>query len=275
MGVFAEKFLDGNETNEEEKSRSDGSLPYRIGGLLYMPALQENIAGKILAEKIPCLTAVAFCLEDAICDDAVTFAEEKLKDTFAELRRNISADKRTARGGKLPLFFVRVRSAEQISRLCDESAALRELATGFIAPKFDLSNAEAYLSAVRSVDSLLMPILESGSVADLTARAATLVELKNILDDNSRFVPNIRVGGNDFCALYGLRRRVTQTIYDINVVRDILTDILNVFAGRYVVSAPVWNYFGESADGLWAQGLRREIELDVANGFVGKTAIHP
>ena len=52
-------------------------------------------------------------------------------------------------------------------------------------------------------------------------------------------------------------------------------DILNVFAADYVVSGPVWEYFGADAEGEWARGLKKELELDLLNGFIGKTAIHP
>jgi citrate lyase beta subunit len=102
-----------------------------------------------------------------------------------------------------------------------------------------------------------------------------LYSIKEILDSVSEYVLNVRVGGNDFCNIFGLRRKSHQTIYDIGVVRDILVDILNVFSSDYVVSGPVWEYFGKNADGEWAKGLRRELELDRLNGFIGKTAIHP
>ena len=75
--------------------------------------------------------------------------------------------------------------------------------------------------------------------------------------------------------LFGLRRKVNQTIYDIGVIRDILSDIINVFSHDYVISGPVWEYFGDSVDAAWADGLRREMKLDFLNGFIGKTAIHP
>ena len=42
------------------------TLQYMVGGLLYMPAMQDNIAEKIQGEKIPSLTSIALCLEDAI-----------------------------------------------------------------------------------------------------------------------------------------------------------------------------------------------------------------
>ena len=75
--------------------------------------------------------------------------------------------------------------------------------------------------------------------------------------------------------MYGVRRTENQTIYDIGVIRDILVDILSVFSKEYVVSGPVWEYFGSDANDAWAQGLSKELKLDRANGFIGKTAIHP
>lgn len=63
-------------------------------------------------------------------------------------------------------------------------------------------------------------------------------------------------------------------VTDLGVVRDILVDIVNIFSHEYVVSGPVWEYYG-APGGEWETGLRRELELDIANGFFGKTAIHP
>ena len=53
---------------------------------------------------------------------------------------------------------------------------------------------------------------------------------------------------------------------------DILIDIVTTFGDRYVVSGPVWEYY--SGEG-WDTGLRRELEMDLLNGFIGKTVIHP
>ena len=67
-------------------AQSEEYLPYAVGGLLYMPAFQENIAAKILGGQIPALMSVAFCLEDAIADDAVLSAEKALLNTLEELQ---------------------------------------------------------------------------------------------------------------------------------------------------------------------------------------------
>ncbi len=63
-----------------------------------------------------------------------------------------------------------------------------------------------------------------------------------------------------------------RTIYDLRPVADILIDIVTTFGDRYVVSGPVWEYY--SGEG-WDTGLRRELEMDLLNGFIGKTVIHP
>ena len=89
------------------------------------------------------------------------------------------------------------------------------------------------------------------------------------------------------------------SIYDILTVSECLTDILNVLARNndYTVSGPVWEYFRASKDMMFRElpkydvpncilkripiindevdGLLREVILDKANGFVGRTVIHP
>jgi len=112
-------------------------------------------------------------------------------------------------------------------------------------------------------------------------------------------VLNVRVGATDFSACFGDRRDVEYTIYDIMTVKDILMDILNVFSrnGDYIVSGPVWEYFKINKSMRFSElpkinlqesllrreplvnaevdGLMRELILDKANGFIGKTIIHP
>ena len=89
------------------------------------------------------------------------------------------------------------------------------------------------------------------------------------------------------------------SIYDILTVRECLSDILNVFSRNndYVISGPVWEYFRASEEMKFKElpkydvedcllkripiinnevdGLLREVVLDKANGFVGRTVIHP
>lgn len=247
-------------------------LPYSLGGLLYTPAINTKMADKIINREYPCLTSVAFCLEDAILDNAIEYAEMALSESLHKL---------SAANCELPYLFVRVRSPEQLERIHSILGGYEKILTGYIFPKFDIFNGSKYMKSIsrfnekRKQTLYAMPILESRAVSDKNVRTENLCGIKSLLDCYKQYVLNIRVGGNDFSNIYGLRRPVSQTIYDIGVIRDILIDVINVFAAEYVVSGPVWEYFGDNVDDEWCKGLKRELEMDKLNGFIGKTAIHP
>ena len=57
--------------------RIDPLLPYKVGGLLYTPALNAHVGEKIRKGEIPHLRSVALCLEDSVEDNALTRAEEE------------------------------------------------------------------------------------------------------------------------------------------------------------------------------------------------------
>ena len=145
-----------------------------------------------------------------------------------------------------------------------------------------------------------MPIIEDSRVAFKETRLEELLGIKRIVDANKDLILNIRVGGTDFSSCFGVRRGINYTIYDIMTVRDCLLDILNVFTRNndYTVSGPVWEYFRASKSMKTlaelpkvdlqqtllkrkaivndaVDGLMRELVLDQANGFMGKTCIHP
>ena len=208
-------------------------IQYRVGGLLYTPALNDGIVAKIVNHELKNLTSLALCLEDSISDDSLEKAEEQLKNTLTTLSKS---------SANLPLLFVRVRSADHLAKI------------------------HTFLGEVESILK---------TVADIGNRVDILWSIKHHLDTVHDYILNVRVGGNDFSNMYGLRRTETQNIYQIGVIRDILVNIINVFASDYVVSGPVWEYFGTDDSKLWADGLRKELELDQLNGFIGKTAIHP
>ena len=86
------------------------------------------------------------------------------------------------------------------------------------------------------------------------------------------FCNRIHCRANDMCNYFALRRSAYQTVYDIGVIKDILSDIICVMGRDYVVNGPIWEYFdGDN----WEEGLRREVELDQLNGFIGKSCVHP
>ena len=255
----------------KEKWLCKTEIAYKVGALLYSPAIYKDVVEKIA--KSCDVKSVAFCLEDAIAEDALLQAETTLKETLQTIKSNPYKN--------FPMIFIRVRSPKHLQHVHQWNLGETDVIAGYILPKFDLSNAEEYkalffkINENRAKPLYFMPILESGVIACKNTRYEQLYGIKAILDEVSQYVLNVRVGGNDFCNLFGLRRNVKQTIYDVGVVRDILIDILNVFAQDYVVSGPVWEYFGKDEDGEWLKGLKKELALDRLNGFIGKTCIHP
>lgn len=251
----------------------DTALCYSIGALLYCPAHNETIAGSVICQKIPTPFSLALCLEDTIADAFVTQAETILISSL----QKIEAARQTCHF-YLPKIFIRIRRPEQIVHLYQKAGKARGLITGFIAPKFSPENACRYIDEIVDLNQTaaspvsLMPVLESPSLIDLRTRCDVLYGIKDKISPAAGLIPNIRVGGNDLCHAFGLRRQKTQAIQEIQPVSQILSDIITIFGMEYVVSGPVWEYYATEG---WEDGLRRELELDRLNGFVGKTIIHP
>lgn len=250
-------------------------LAYEIGALMYSPAINDKIVTMIEKEKYKIKYSLALCLEDSINDNIVELAQKKVIKTLKEI-----SDLKNSKEIKIPKIFIRVRKAKQILEIFNELEEEKEILTGFIAPKYSLENCDEYNKSIISINKnnnkniYLMPILESANIINLETRISYLTQLKREIDKIKELILNIRVGGNDFCKEFRVRRNYTQSIYDITPVRNILSDILTVFSREYVVSGPVWEYFA-SANDEWKQGLKKEIELDKINGFIGKTIIHP
>ncbi|WCF08367.1 HpcH/HpaI aldolase/citrate lyase family protein [Paenibacillus thiaminolyticus] len=286
-------------------------LSYAVGAALYMPATKPNFADDILSAKHPGLVSLVIDLEDAVGDNQVNMAEEML---CRQLHKVASLLKTGAVSYEhIPLLFIRVRSPKQLKQLIDSLEKTIEIVTGFMLPKFSLEYGRQYFEIINQYnmdkDSKApilygMPILETSNVIYRESRSHTLLEIKQLLNEYKEYVLNVRIGATDFSSLFGLRRSPDMTIYDIGVIRDCISDIINVFGrveDQFVISGPVWEYFKsnrvlktqlrqtpfeETAGKLgrrlrmeyinvYVDGLIREVAMDKENGIIGKTIIHP
>lgn len=278
-------------------------LQFCLGATMYMPGTKD-FASAIMEQKYPGLTSMVMCFEDACRLEDVPAAEENSIHLLDVISDAIETGK--MKYEDLPLVIFRVRNVEQFKQF---TAKLKphhiKLIAAFNFPKFNSSNGEAYYSHLQKLNKKFgeviygMPILEDRLVAFKETRMSELMGVKEILDRYKELVLNVRVGGTDFSSCFGVRRGISYTIYDIMTVRDCLMDILNVFSrdNDYTVSGPVWEYFRASKKMRWealpefdftetlikrepivndaVDGLLRELILDKANGFIGKTIIHP
>lgn len=283
-------------------------LSYALGATLYMPATRPNIHQDLLSKKHAGLTSMVICLEDSIGDEEVEKAESLLVEELA----NLSADmaKGLLQEDDLPLLFVRIRNFEQLIRLKDRVDEGLHLLTGIVIPKFSPEHDSQILKEIKSLNKsgyplYAMPILETKQIIEKETRLEELLAIKKVLDNYEDIILNVRIGATDFSGLYGIRRNSDTTVYDIAVIRDCISDIINIFLRSdhpYVISGPVWEYFSSKErilkpqlrqtpfrerfglDGVkWRtelidkhmDGLIREIAMDITNGLTGKTIIHP
>lgn len=301
--IYDNEFSFVKAPEEFTKDSEKELLSYCLGGTLYMPATREFFRN-VTDKRIPGLTSMVMCFEDAIDESKVPEAEDNAVKNLSEIKSGIDDGSIDPAG--MPLMFMRARNPKQFAELIEKiDPELIGLLTGFVFPKFTSENGREYFELLdianekASCELYGMPILESKRIAFKETRFDELMAMKEITDENIGRVLNIRVGGTDFSSAFGVRRGIDYSIYDIMTVRDCLLDILNVFGreNEYVVSGPVWEYFLVNKDMKFEQksgaslassllkrkrlidvaidGLLREVILDRANGFIGKTAIHP
>lgn len=274
------------EAEEWDKNSGKEVLQYAVGALLYMPASNNKIATKIINGDYSFVKSMVLDLEDSLGDDLVGFGQRTIKTTIREIGKAVEDGVITI--GDVPLIFIRVREQQHIEDAYNMLGKDMKYVTGFNIPKFDKTTCDGYISTFIKIrdavkeeigtDLYIMPIIENKNTMYRQLRMDNLLYMNDALREISANVLNIRVGGADFCQVYGIRRGMNDDIYDIGVVRSVLNDIMNVFGKNYIVSGPVWEYFENSEhpeDTRWSEGLKREMYADHLNGFIGKTCIHP
>lgn len=295
---FIKEPIDFNKYTDREL------LQYCLGATMYMPGTKD-FAQAVIEKKYPGLTSMVMCFEDACKEEDVPAAEINCIHVLETLADNV--DNGSLKYEDVPLIFFRVRSVEQFKHFASmlKPRHIKYLC-GFNFPKFNSVTAAPYMEHLVELNAKFgeiiygMPIIEDSRVAYKETRMLELMAIKNVCDCHKRLVLNVRVGGTDFSSCFGVRRGINYTIYDIMTVSNCLMDILNVFTRNndYTVSGPVWEYFKankrmkhmnelpkvdlqqtllkrKAVVNDAVDGLMRELVLDQANGFMGKTCIHP
>ncbi|MFC9944331.1 HpcH/HpaI aldolase/citrate lyase family protein [Streptomyces pratensis] len=284
---------------EFDTGSSSRMLSAALGATLYSPATRPRLADDVIKQAGQGVVSMVLCLEDSIDDAEVVGAEANLVQQFADL---------DARDADVPLLFVRVREPGQISDLVRRLGSSVRLLSGFVLPKFTEERGELFLEALTAAEAdsghrlFAMPVLESPELLHLETRGETLRGIARTVDKYRERVLALRLGVTDFCSAYGLRRAPDMTAYDVQIVGAVIGDVVNVL-GRadgtgFTITGPVWEYFrlqermfkpqlrrspfmGQAEELRTTliehdlDGLLREIELDRANGLLGKTCIHP
>ena len=301
---FNPQFRFFKEPEPFNKFTDKEQLQFCLGGTLYMPGT-KNVVDKIIARNMNHVTSIVMDFEDAIRERDVTAAEDNVLFHLETIHQ--AWDDKKLSVNDTPLIFLRARNTIQFRQFAERlNERQASVLAGFVFPKFYSSNADEYLGRLDHLNKRLnvslygMPILEGRAIAYRETRVGELNALRTLMEPFKKWILNVRVGGTDFSSIFGVRRGMNASIYDILPVRDCLSDILNYFNREgtdYTVSAPVWEYFlAYKKDDLGhllesdihqtllsrnpiineaIDGLLREVMIDKANGFVGKTIIHP
>ncbi|MGC6416018.1 MAG: HpcH/HpaI aldolase/citrate lyase family protein [Bradymonadia bacterium] len=225
-----------------------------LGASLYVPATRGDLAAILSGRRFDGLRSLILCTEDAVSDEhlgeALSNVEALLPDLYAV---------------DLPVF-VRVRNLDILNNLL-RKPHIGHLA-GVVLPKFDGSNATAYLDAlVAHPELLIMPTLETRDVFSVSAMEA-LRDTILAHPVRSRILA-MRIGGNDLMALLGIRRPHAKTIYE-TLLGPVISQLVTTFRPYDLpLTAPVCDAYSTLSI------LEQEVEQDLMNGLLSKTAIHP
>lgn len=270
-----------------------------LGATLYAPATRTDLADTVRRRAADGVRSMVLDLEDAVADHDLDGARRRVVDAV----RDLAGDPPDA------AVFVRVRTIDDMHRVCDGIVGAATSLAGFVLPKFRPAVGDEFLTAVSEraadlgVPFGVMPVVETPEVVHRETRDEELSDIREVLGRHRDRVLAVRIGATDMSGLFGIRRDRDLTIYDVRVVADAIAAVVN-HLGRtdgtgFVVTGPVWEYFADherlfrpllrqtpfaehdavrfrthlvSRD---IDGLLREVALDRANGLHGKTVIHP
>ena len=281
-----------------------------LGGTLYTPANRPNLVKDILRQRDLGCVSMVLCLEDSIPDADVASAEDNVVSTLEVLAEydealpllfvRVRTPEQMLSVGRRAVTATGVLTGFVIPKFDNESGVAAASLEALHIIQAELGLDGNHSSNTRRLR--VMPILESPSVIHIETRAAALTNIYTLLAANREDILSVRIGATDMSSAFGLRRSRDLTIYDVNVVASVIGDIVNVLGrpdGGFVISGPVWEHFANTERVLRPQlrvtpfvgpqeielrqrimtanldTLIREIELDLANGLLGKTVIHP
>ncbi|MFF9574261.1 HpcH/HpaI aldolase/citrate lyase family protein [Streptomyces rubiginosohelvolus] len=278
------------------------------------PSLAEDVLKQAARGVVSMVLCLEDSIDDAEVTDAEAnlirqFAALAARDAASGTGPLHEGDAGSTAGADVPLLFIRVREPAQITDLVRRLGDSVRMLSGFVLPKFTEERGRHFLEALAEAETacgrrlFAMPVLESPELLHLETRGDILRGIARSVDKYRDRVLALRLGVTDFCSAYGLRRAPDMTAYDVHIVASVIADVVNVL-GRadgtgFTITGPVWEYFRRQERMFKPQlrrspflegraeelrtaliehdmdGLLREIELDRANGLLGKTCIHP
>jgi citrate lyase beta subunit len=223
-----------------------------LGGTLFVPALHKDVEAIALHKKYSHLKSMVIDTEDGLNESSL---EEALKNIEQLLPKIKSLH---------PYIFLRPRNTELLRKLLQMNDI--ENVTGFVLPKFSLSNMQTYMSLLKGTRHFIMPSIEGNELFN----HSELHTLKNKLLEHKERVLIVRFGLEDMLSSLGMRRSCTESTFDFSATNMVLGNFIATFkSAGFGVSGGVYPCFKDKI------GFLKDAKRDLKEGLFSKTIIHP
>ena len=223
-----------------------------LGGTLFVPATHKNLEDLVSGSKYPSLKSILIDTEDGIKD-------ESLLESLQNIQKLLHSYSK-----KELLVFIRPRNPAVLQKILSFEGI--ENIDGFILPKFSLSNAAEYFTALKNMDFSLMPSIEGKELFN----HQELHKLKELILTNQDNIALVRFGLEDIFRQLSLKRGSDETAFDLSATASILGNFIATFKSVGLsVSGGVYPDFTNEA------GFAKDVKRDLKEGLFSKTIIHP
>jgi len=224
----------------------------QLGATLFIPANHKHLYKILTRQKYPELKSVVIDFEDG-------FDRKKFQEVFVGLQELLASISHNS-----PFVFIRPRDIKMLEKLL-HVRSINHI-DGFVLPKFGLENGANYLALLQEYDFAIMPSIEGKELFNREA----LEEIKSLLLLHKKNILLVRFGLEDMFKMLTMRKKATQSVFDLSVTSYVLGQFLALFKGAgFAVSGGVYSCF------LDDDGLLQDVQRDLLEGLFSKTIIHP
>lgn len=257
------------------KYSSKNQLSRALGAALYIPASQfvSLVYG---SEHWKRANSLVLDLEDSI-------AEREEKESMVAVLNLLDRYESWSKQEHLPLLLIRISNIEQLSYFIQELNGKKTPLLGFVFPKFEAYEHAKYFEVLHRYDTegepplYALPVLETSTYLRPSNDEDVWHHLKECLTCYQPHLLGVRIGLTDFSNVFGIRKTLEQTAYDLSFYQIFITKVMYYLLRDEAIhcSGPVFEYFDTMEAQSWKEAYQKELELDRSHGLLGKTVIHP